>query len=189
MSKDYAGRGFIYVLVASGPEDVLKVGMTHDPLARWSSFHPRWFQAFDLDRSMLVETETRADAQSLETSLHRRLAEHRCPVPLTMFAGAGGVTEWYRGAHATANDFVLACRDKGHVVHLEARTSLARAMAHALARLDGVVRQAFENRCAGLLTATQLDRVHALVESHRAFGVDIDDMFAPEIRRELRLPS
>lgn len=189
MSKVYAGRGFIYVLVASGPEDVLKVGMTHDPLARWSSFHPRWFQAFDLDRSMLVETETRADAQSLETSLHRRLAEHRCPMPLTMFAGAGGVTEWYRGAYATANGFVLACGEQGHVVHLEARTSLARTIADALARLDGVVRQAFENQCAGLLTATQLDRVHALVDSHRAFGVHIDDMFSPEIRRELRLPS
>jgi hypothetical protein len=107
--SSYRGRGFLYVLVATGPEDLLKVGMTHDPLGRWSSFHPRWFQAFDLDHTMLVETETRADAQALETALHRSLRGHGCPVPLTMRSAAGGVTEWYRGAYAAARRFVADC--------------------------------------------------------------------------------
>lgn len=181
----YRGRAFLYVLMASGPEDLLKVGLTNDPLKRWSSFHPRWFQAFDLDRSLLVETETRADAQALETSLHRSLATHRCPVPMTMFTGAGGATEWYRGAHAAAHGFAVECRAHGYVVHLQARAWLAPAMSEALARLDGIVRHAFEQHCAGMLTPAQAGLVRALVESHREFGADIDNMFAHAMRTEL----
>src|SRR5687768_17791798 len=49
-------------------------------------FRSRWFEAFDLEHSLLVETETRADAQALETALHRRLVEHACPAPLTFRA-------------------------------------------------------------------------------------------------------
>ena len=79
----YRGRGFVYVLATAGAEDLLKIGMTHDPLERWSAFHPRWFEAFDLEHSLLVETETRRDAQALETRLHHCLAAHHCPVPLT----------------------------------------------------------------------------------------------------------
>ena len=96
-ASGYRGRAFLYVLVTAGPEDLLKVGLTHNPLQRWSSFHPRWFEAFDLDHSLLIETETRADAQAVETSLHRHLVAQQCPMPLTMFASAGGATEWYRG--------------------------------------------------------------------------------------------
>lgn len=70
---NYSGRGFMYVAMCSGPEEMIKVGLSHDPLARWSAFHPRWFEAFDLDHSLLIETETRRDAQELETALHRRL--------------------------------------------------------------------------------------------------------------------
>lgn len=58
-ASNYYGRGFMYVAVCSGPEDMIKVGFSHDPLARFSAFHPRWFEAFDLDHSLLIETETR----------------------------------------------------------------------------------------------------------------------------------
>lgn len=186
-ANQYRGRAFLYVLSTSGPEDLLKVGLTHDPLERWSSFHPRWFKAFDLDHSLLVEAETRADAQALETALHRSLALHQCPVPLTMFAGAGGATEWYRGAYAAARRFVLDCERQGYVIHRQARQWLVPAMSKELARLDGIVREAFNRQCAGVLTSTQLDLVHALVESHLEFGADIENMIPPEIRGELRL--
>lgn len=183
----YRGRAFLYVLLASGPEDILKVGMTHDPLERWSSFHPRWFRTFDLDHSLLVETETRADAQALETSLHRSLAAHRCPMPLAMFAPAGGATEWYRGAYDTAVGFVLHCEQQGYVIHQQVREWLAPAMSEERARLDGIVREAFERQCAGLLSPDQLDLVRALVESHREFAPDIENMFPSVLVEALRL--
>ena len=100
--SDYNGRGFMYVAVCSGPEDMIKVGLSHDPLARLSAFHPRWFEAFDLEHSLLIETETRRDAQELETALHRKLIDHNCPQPMTMRAEVGGGTEWYRGAYGAA---------------------------------------------------------------------------------------
>ncbi|MGH8109020.1 MAG: hypothetical protein ACREO1_09945 [Arenimonas sp.] len=50
---DYRGRGFLYVAVCGGPEDMIKVGLSHDPLSRWSAFHSRWFEAFDLEHSLL----------------------------------------------------------------------------------------------------------------------------------------
>jgi len=183
----YRGKAFLYVLMTSGPEDLLKVGMTHDPLARWSSFHPRWFTTFDLDRSLLVETETRADAQALETALHRSLVAHQCPMPLTMYTGAGGATEWYRGASAVASSFVLDCERRGYVIHRQARDWLAPAMSEALARLDGVVRHAFQMHCAGELSSAQSEVVRALVESHQEFGVDIESMFPSEVREALHL--
>lgn len=189
IESSYRGRGFLYVLVATGQEDLVKVGMTHDPLARWGSFHPRWFQAFDLDHTLLVETETRADAQALETALHRSLCGHRCPVPLTMRLAAGGVTEWYRGAYAAARRFVIECQLQGYVIHLQARTWLSPVMALACERLDGIVRQAFEEHCSGNLMPNQADRVRALVEAHREFGADIEALFPESIRRELGLPD
>src|SRR6478672_8670852 len=94
------GSAWLYILAANGAEDLLKVGLTGDPLSRWSALHPRWYEAFDLSHSLLVACETRADAQALETRLHRDLVEHACTMPLTMRSAAGGFTEWYRGAYA-----------------------------------------------------------------------------------------
>ncbi len=183
----YSGRGFLYVLATAGPEDLLKVGMTHDPLSRWSAFHLRWFEAFDLDHSLLVETETRADAQALETSLHRILTEHRCPAPLSMRLAAGGVTEWYRGACEAARGFVIQCEQAGYVIHRDARSWLEPAMLSARDRLDGLVRQAFEEHCSGWLSTAHLQAIQALVEAHRAFGADIEALIPAEIRHELGL--
>ena len=128
------GRGFVYVAVCSGPEDLLKVGLTHDPVTRWSAFHRRWFEAFDLDHSLLIQTETRRDAQTLETALHRLLREHNCPPPLTMRCQFGGGTEWYRGAYRVALEFAVAAARQGHVVHSPARPWIARATSLTSAR-------------------------------------------------------
>ena len=113
MPSETRGRDLLYVLRTAGPEDLLKVGITNNPLVRWSSFHIRWFEAFDLADSVLVEAERRIDAQALETSLHRRLSEHSCPIPLTMRLAAGGETEWYRGADLPVRQFIAECRAAG----------------------------------------------------------------------------
>lgn len=183
----YSGRCFLYVLAVAGPEDVLKVGMTGDPLGRWSAFHPRWFEIHDLDHSLLVETETRADARALETTLHRLLAEHRCPMPLNVRMGAGGATEWYRGAYPTARNFALEREREGYIVHHQAWSWLGPAMATEREKLPGLLHQAFEDRCSGLLSAAQLDAIRHLTDAHQAFGADIDSLIPASVRKELGL--
>lgn len=184
---NYSGRGFLYVLALSGPEDLLKVGMTRDPLARWSAFHPRWFETFDLDHSLLVETETRADAQALETTLHRLLVDHQCPMPMTMRLAAGGMTEWYRGAYAATRDFVINQGVAGHVVHLQASTWLAPRMVTEREHLFGAVHQAFEAHCSGWLSPAQLDALRDAVDAQAAFGIDVDAWLPAHIREALGL--
>jgi hypothetical protein len=169
-------RGFMYVLVATGPDDLLKVGMTHAPLQRWSAFHRRWFEVFDLDASLLVETETRAESQALETRLHRQLVDHGCPVPLTMQLAAGGATEWYRGAWDIASHFVHDCERGGHVVHRGARDVLAPAMREQATKLHGLVHEAQALQTSGWLLPEQRNALRDLLDAHRAFGDDVDDL-------------
>lgn len=170
---DYRGRAFLYVLPAAGPEDLLKVGLTHDPLARWSAFHPRWFEVFDLDHSLLVETETRADAQALETQLHRRLTTHSCPMPLTMRDQAGGGTEWYRGAYAMTRRFVNDQQAQGFVVHLGGMLWLMLAMRQQQDRLEGLLRQAHADHMAGWLSPAQRQALQDLVDAHRCLDPEV----------------
>jgi hypothetical protein len=165
----YGGRGFLYALPVAGPEDLLKVGMSHDPLARWSAFHARWFEAFDLERSLLVETETRGDARRLETALHRMLAAHRCPMPITMREQAGGGGEWYRGADVLVRAFVDEQAARGFVVHHDAMPWLAARMRQQQDRLEGLLRQAREDEIAGWLAPAQHRALRDLLDAHRHF--------------------
>jgi len=174
---DPQGRAFVYVLASAGAEDLLKIGLTHDPLARWSAFHPRWFEAFDLEHSLLVETETRADAQALETAMHRHFIEHHSPPPMTMRLAAGGRTEWYRGAHAGVSRYLDALAAKGYVVHRGARSWLVHAMQERRDSLHGLLLQALEEHHAGWLTPMQRQGVQDLVDAHAEFD--------PALRNEL----
>ncbi|MBS0225729.1 MAG: GIY-YIG nuclease family protein [Proteobacteria bacterium] len=171
--NDYRGRAFLYALLASGPEDLLKVGMTHDPLARWSAFHPRWFEVFDLDHSLLVETETRSDAQELETRLHRMLEAYSCPMPITMRGQAGGATEWYRGAYAAVRRFVSEQAALGFVVHASAMPWLKAAMHQQQERLEGLLRQAYADHMAGWLAPAQQRALQDLIDAHRCMDPEV----------------
>lgn len=110
-----SGRCFVYVLPCAY-EDLLKVGFSRDPLSRIATFHPRWFESFDLHRGVLVETETVRDARAIELQLHRRLELHNAPAPLTVDASVGGGTEWFRGASAELADAACTLRADGFTV-------------------------------------------------------------------------
>ncbi len=173
-SIPYVGRAFLYVLRLEGAEDVLKVGLSRDPLARWSSFHPRWFEAFDLDRSVLVETESRKDAQALETRLHRMLAIHGCPMPLTVRVQAGGGSEWYRGAWPVVREFVDDLDGLGYVVHGSATPWLAAALGGRRDSFAGLVQQAYSDDSAGWLAPAQRNALQDLLDAHRALDPGFD---------------
>ena len=183
----YVGRAFLYVLVAAGPEDLLKIGLTHDPLARWSSFHPRWFEAFDLQHSMLIETDSRAEAQALETGLHRALVAHHCPMPLTMRLAAGGGSEWYRGAYPAVQRRIRAQADAGHVVHWRAHDWLAAAMQRWREQLLETLHAAHAVHQAGWLCEARRRSLQDHVDALRHFDADSLRHVPTDIVRDLRL--
>jgi len=114
-------RAFVYVATCRD-EDILKVGFSRDPLARLRSFHPRYFEFFDLDRSFLIETDKVKDARAIERRLAREVAEHSAPSPLLIEWTAGGHTEWYRGAYAAIHaDAMRAIAELGHGYHASLR--------------------------------------------------------------------
>lgn len=178
-------RAYLYVLRVSGPEDLIKVGLTRDPLARWSSFHPRWFENFNLDHSHLVETETRQDAQRLETQMHRVLKVHSCPMPITFSRNSGGRTEWYRGAAHAASAAIKNLDAEGYTTHSTARPLIATQMTGVKEHLYGWVMDAYARHCEGTLDVQTHAAISNLVDAHRNFGADIEEMFPFEIRRAL----
>jgi len=92
---------FVYVAPARY-EEILKVGFSHDPCDRLRSFHPRWFEYFDLESGFVLAATDEADARRIERLFADELREHRATAPLVIERAAGGFTEWYRGAHAPA---------------------------------------------------------------------------------------
>lgn len=93
------GRAYVYVLPCQD-EDLLKVGFSRDPFTRFSTLHRRFFEFFDLDRGLLLDTERVAHARRIERRLIETFAEQRSMAPLVIPLSAAGHTEWYRGIHA-----------------------------------------------------------------------------------------
>jgi len=117
------GRCFVYVLPCAY-EDILKLGMSRDPLARMQTLHHRYFEFFDLERALLIETETVRDARRLELALGGRIEAHNAPAPLVVREQAGGHTEWYRGAFERLQDAATDLARTGYVVHTPAHAWL-----------------------------------------------------------------
>ena len=109
-------------------EDLLKLGFSRDPLARMQQLHPRWFEFFDLDRALAVETESERDARDLELRYRRLLEAHNAPMPLTVREAAGGAREWYRGAYRPLSEAADTLREGGHIVHAPLRPWLRDAL-------------------------------------------------------------
>lgn len=171
----HQARAWLYVLALNGPEDLVKVGLTNNPLARWSALHPRWYEAFDLVNSMLVACESRKDAQQLETTLHRELVEHACPMPLTIRAAAAGCTEWYRGAYPRTRRYVDACEGRGYPVIRSAFDHVAHAMKADAERLEELLQFAHREQLSGMLGEDQRRALVNLVDGHRAFDASLDE--------------
>jgi hypothetical protein len=117
------GRCFVYVLPCAY-DDILKLGMSRDPLARMQTLHHRYFEFFDLERALLIETETVRDARRLELALGGGIEAHNAPAPLVVRGEAGGHTEWYRGAFERLQDAATDLARTGYAVHKPARSWL-----------------------------------------------------------------
>lgn len=179
-------RAWLYILVADGHEDMRKVGMTRDPLARWSAFHPRWYEIFDLEHSLLVGCESRRDAQTLETALHRALAGQRCPMPLNIRTSAAGTTEWYRGAYALTTRFAEHCAERGHPVHWDARPILAASLRAQADCLHGLLREGHQRLLDGWLHPAQCRALVDLVDGYCRFDAALASRLPEQAWQDLR---
>jgi len=107
---------YLYVLPLLH-ENLAKLGISVDPLARVRAFAPRYYECFDLPRSTLVGFDSVREARRREAGLHRQLREWNAVQPLTVPAWAGGRTEWYRGASEILHAAAEHDRQLGHEVH------------------------------------------------------------------------
>ena len=119
-----SGRSFVYVLPCSG-EAILKIGFSRDPLNRFQTLHPRYFEYFDLDAAWLVETDSVREARSIERSLGTQVKAHAAVQPMSIRHQAGGRTEWYRGAETVLTGAADALSKQGMLLHRPLRPWLA----------------------------------------------------------------
>jgi hypothetical protein len=175
------GACHLYVLPCAY-EDLLKLGFSRQPLDRMQALHPRFFEFFDLDRALLVETETVRDARRLELELRRRLVEYNAPAPLTVRVQAAGLTEWYRGAYDQLSREVTTLAAHGHTVHAPLRPwveAQLRARTQALYGWGSRVLESVEGDPTHLdrLPTMQVlrQRVLDVLDAHAALGIDISE--------------
>ena len=182
------GRCYLYVLPCAY-EDLLKLGFSRSPLRRLGELQSRYYEAFDLDRAFLVETETVRDARDLELKLRYALREHRAPVPLSIRHQAGGHTEWYRGAYAELRTQADAFSARGYGLHAPLRDWVARELhahsdalyawgASVLDALGGDPEQ-LDAPTLAMLRRQVLDTLDA----YPAFGLTLDERLPEALSR------
>jgi len=113
----YRGRAFVYLLPCRD-DTLLKIGFSRDPVQRLLTLHPRFFDFFELENALLVETDFVQDARRIERQLLRRFLNCQAPAPLVVSAAAGGHTEWYRGVRdEVAQGLREVCEREGFILH------------------------------------------------------------------------
>ena len=177
---------YVYLLPCAGPEDLAKIGMTADPLGRWSAFSARWFESFDLERAWLVEAADRRDARRRENELHRAFAAQRCPMPLHLRGQFGGGSEWFRGVCDEAQARMRQWCEAGQATAVELAPLLAAQMAEQAQRLHELLEQAHANACAGVLAPAQRVALRHLLDAHRHFDPGIEARLPPHALLSLR---
>ena len=178
------GRCYLYVFPCAW-EDHCKLGFSRDPLSRLQALHRRWFEFFDLDRGLLVETDTVRDARDLELELGRPLVEHNAPAPLTVRREAAGHTEWYRGASdllEQAGDRLLRC---GHVVHAPLRGWLQPELRRRSEQLYAWTQaQLSPDELEGRAGPTPAQRlVRDALDACDAMAIDLEPLLPPQVLR------
>jgi hypothetical protein len=176
------GPAAVYVLPHRG-EAFLKLGFSRDPLARMQSLHPRYFDFFDIERSILIETPRVKDARNIETELKRRLADHRAPAPLDVRHEAGGESEWYRGAYETIVETLGAYEALGFVIFRDAHAQFAeRLRKQSVQTFEWAVLQwRAINEGDAFMVARATRALTDALDAYRWFGIDVVDAVPPEV--------
>ncbi len=162
-------------------EDHCKIGFSRNPLDRISSLHRRWYDAFDLDRIVLLETDSVRESRALELRLRRPVAAYNAPPPSTMRIEAAGLTEWFRSVSDPLQCAVNSIATEGYRVHrgrpwmtdeLNARSD--RLFEWTLAQLS------IDDLDAGIPTP---DRAHVrdALDAFTSLGIDPGNKLSPDV--------
>lgn len=169
---------YLYVLPLAY-EDILKLGISHDPLARAQAFSRRYYEFFDLERSLLVEFDCKREAQARETALHRQLRDWNAVQPITVPGAAAGKTEWYRGAYAILSAAVTTDVAEGRRAHSPAmewwRTQL---LAERDALYEWIVTMTGDGVCV-LPPRERQQRLADALDAYRIMDVPLGDALPP----------
>lgn len=166
---------YLYVLPLAY-EDILKVGISHDPFTRALAFSRRYYEFFDLSRSLLVEFDSRKQAQARETALHRHLRDWNAVQPITVPRAAAGKREWYRGAYDTVLAQIECDEAEGRVVHQPALPWWQARLGAERERMYEWLAQV-SRECAGELHTRMIaDTLGGYV----ALGVSLRDVLLPD---------
>ena len=179
-----SGASFVYVFPRPG-EDLLKLGMSRDPLARIQALHPRWYEFFDLDAGWMLEVDRVREARALELRLSRSLDGHRAPAPLTARPEAGGFTEWFRGAAPLLDAQAAALGDAGLRLHRPLRPWLA----HALREQNRLLFHWSETTLQRLLDQAPASgppsplewTLRTALDAPLAFGIPLEPLVSPRV--------
>lgn len=163
-------------------EDHCKIGFSHDPLARITQLHGRWFEVFDLQAGFLVEVEREREARDLELHLRRPLRAHRAPRPLTIRDAAGGHTEWVRGAQERLHAAAQALNAQGHIVHAPLVDWMhASLLARAGHLYDWAEAQLGDDPQAAMLAPGACHRtLRDAIDAYLALGIDPEPWLSPK---------
>lgn len=180
-----SGASFVYVVPCLG-EDILKLGMSRDPLSRFQALNPRYFDFFDFDSALLVETDSVREARAIELKLRNQLREHNAPAPLMVSTTAGGDTEWYRGALGHLTKAAQGYSDAGHVVHRPLGQWIATALRQRrdlLFHWSTQMLQAIEDAGPSNGLSAPLGRtLRDGLDAYAAFGLDPGDFVPDRVR-------
>lgn len=115
--RDRGSGTYVYMFPSLG-EDLVKVGLTHDPFERFRAFHSRFYAYFDLERGLLIETSQLREARRIERLFIERWPAHRATAPTVVHESAGGHTEWFRGIEAVVPEFAARIAERyGYTLH------------------------------------------------------------------------
>jgi hypothetical protein len=183
------GQSFVYVFPCQG-EDILKLGFSRDPLNRIQTLHQRYFEFFDLERAILIQTDRVREARAIEHSLRVELALQNAPAPLVVQRKAGGHTEWYRGALVQLTDAAIGFEQQGYRVHRDVRMWMRDRLAERSSILyhwSAQMLEAIHGENTGqespqLSTSLEWTLRNAL-DAYRAFELPLEEFVPDEVTR------
>lgn len=181
------GRSFVYVFPCDG-EDILKLGFSRDPLDRIQTLHQRYFEFFDLDRAILLETDRVREARAIEHALKVELTLHNAPAPLVVRSKAGGHTEWYRGALGRLADAAIGFEQQGYRVDRDVRAWMRDRLAErsgilyhwSSQVLDAILGEGAALEAPRLCTPLERTLRNAL-DAYRAFDLPLEEFVPDEV--------
>lgn len=174
------GRAYVYVLPCRD-QDLLKVGFSREPLERFRTLHARFFEFFDLDRGLLIETDYVRDARRVERLFITTFREQQAQAPLVVPRAAGGHTEWYRGIDAAVGTMAAALHNEnGYPLHEPLRPWLRQQLENRIDYLFQWSAEMFHLAEYEYFNAPPADRVRSTekalretFDAYAALGIDV----------------